>query len=84
VYDVNTSDCVLEVKDAHEAEVNCVIPLYEGTKLVSCSADSSIRLWTTSQKVSFTRKKKDEEKLKRAKVPYLCNIFILRIAITEV
>ena len=38
--------------------MNHLISLYDGTKIVSCSSDSTIRIWGTAQKINF-RKKRD-------------------------
>jgi len=45
VYDVTQGDCVVECKEAHDAAVLRLVPLYKGSRLVSCSADSLIRVW---------------------------------------
>ncbi|ELR23288.1 WD repeatcontaining protein [Acanthamoeba castellanii str. Neff] len=45
VYDVAKGDCVIECNEGHEAPVLRLVPLYKGSRLVSCSADSSIKIW---------------------------------------
>jgi len=45
VYDINTGECVAHCKDAHDANVTRILCMYERTRIVSCSADSSIKLW---------------------------------------
>jgi WD40 repeat protein len=45
VFDVLTGDCVSDCSDAHETTVLRVISLYQGTRFVTCSADSSIKIW---------------------------------------
>jgi len=66
VYDVDTEECIMDCSNAHDAEVNCLISLYDGIRIVSCSADACIRIWGTSQKLNFRRKReKDEEKGKK-------------------
>eukprot|EP01087_Luapelamoeba_hula_P014030 TRINITY_DN4049_c0_g1_i3.p1 TRINITY_DN4049_c0_g1~~TRINITY_DN4049_c0_g1_i3.p1 ORF type:complete len:534 (-),score=41.62 TRINITY_DN4049_c0_g1_i3:35-1411(-) len=48
IYDVTSGECVLDNKDAHEAQISQVMQLYKGTRLVTCSADSSIKIWSVS------------------------------------
>jgi WD40 repeat protein len=47
VYDTKTGDCVVECLNAHNANVLSLIPLYNSTVLVSSSADTSIRMWSS-------------------------------------
>jgi len=56
IYDLNTGDCAMECKDAHQGELNNLIPLYDGTRIVTSSTDSTVRLWGTSQKINFGKK----------------------------
>eukprot|EP01114_Cavostelium_apophysatum_P013741 TRINITY_DN3396_c0_g1_i1.p1 TRINITY_DN3396_c0_g1~~TRINITY_DN3396_c0_g1_i1.p1 ORF type:complete len:525 (-),score=127.93 TRINITY_DN3396_c0_g1_i1:58-1632(-) len=61
VYDTMTQECVLECRNAHEAEVNHLISVYDGTRIVSCSADSSIKLWGTTPKFNFRSKGTEDQ-----------------------
>jgi len=45
VYDVISGHCVLECQDAHDATLQDIICLYGSTRIVTCSADSCIRVW---------------------------------------
>ncbi|PRP79750.1 hypothetical protein PROFUN_12612 [Planoprotostelium fungivorum] len=49
IYDISSGDCLMEAKPAHQAEVNFMSLMYQGTKLVSCSADNTIKLWDVSK-----------------------------------
>ncbi|KAL6068528.1 regulation of autophagy [Balamuthia mandrillaris] len=55
VYDIPSATCVMQCKKAHDATVNRLIPLYNGTRIASCSVDSSIKLWGTAQALDFTQ-----------------------------
>lgn len=60
VFDISTGDCVAECKDGHDANVTRILSMYNRTRIVSCSADSSIKLWGaqlggTSQKTPASR-----------------------------
>eukprot|EP01113_Clastostelium_recurvatum_P019342 TRINITY_DN2280_c0_g1_i1.p1 TRINITY_DN2280_c0_g1~~TRINITY_DN2280_c0_g1_i1.p1 ORF type:complete len:672 (-),score=152.04 TRINITY_DN2280_c0_g1_i1:117-2132(-) len=60
VYDVLTADCITEMRNAHDSDINCLIPLYNGTRLLSCSSDSSIKVWgTPPQGTDFVGRRKN-------------------------
>eukprot|EP01101_Sappina_pedata_P013233 TRINITY_DN9507_c0_g1_i1.p1 TRINITY_DN9507_c0_g1~~TRINITY_DN9507_c0_g1_i1.p1 ORF type:complete len:435 (-),score=99.84 TRINITY_DN9507_c0_g1_i1:38-1207(-) len=48
IFDIATEDCILEVDEAHKSDVSSMITLFEGRFLVTCSADSAIKLWDIS------------------------------------
>jgi len=50
VYDIVSGACVIDCKEAHEATVLHLVSLYKGTCIATCSADSSIKLWSASPK----------------------------------
>ena len=43
----------MQVRNAHEAELVDIAPLYDGACLVTCAADASIRLWSNRQAFNF-------------------------------
>ena len=45
LYDLYTGERVLDKPDAHDAVCVKVLPLYKGKKIVTCSDDSTIKLW---------------------------------------
>jgi len=45
IYDMKSGLCLVENANAHLSDVLDLALLYDGTRLVTCSADSSIRLW---------------------------------------
>eukprot|EP00026_Physarum_polycephalum_P007557 Phypoly_transcript_07620.p1 GENE.Phypoly_transcript_07620~~Phypoly_transcript_07620.p1 ORF type:complete len:472 (+),score=33.99 Phypoly_transcript_07620:72-1487(+) len=45
LYDINSGECVLECENTHESTITCMISLYGGTRLLTASADSSIKIW---------------------------------------
>lgn len=53
VYDVLTGDLVLQCENAHDGPVTCIIPLYSGTRLLTSSADSSVRMWQVPKHLRF-------------------------------
>jgi len=68
IYDVDTTDCVMDCSNVHEAEVTCLVSIYEGLRIVSCSADACIKIWGTSQKINFrSKREKEEEKNSKKK-----------------
>jgi len=57
IFDVFSGECLMECKHAHEMEVSHLLCLYDGKRIISCSADGSIRLWGTSQPINFRKKR---------------------------
>jgi WD40 repeat protein len=55
IYDIQTGDCVMDCQGAHEGNVNHIIPLYSGTRLITCSGDASVRIWGTKEDFTFRR-----------------------------
>jgi len=45
VFDIETGEIILECPKGHEGEVTDIISLYGGTRLITSSADSCIRVW---------------------------------------
>eukprot|EP00002_Diphylleia_rotans_P012904 TRINITY_DN2519_c0_g1_i3.p1 TRINITY_DN2519_c0_g1~~TRINITY_DN2519_c0_g1_i3.p1 ORF type:complete len:492 (-),score=97.84 TRINITY_DN2519_c0_g1_i3:711-2186(-) len=46
IFNTSTGATELERLDAHEAEVTHIIPLVDKSRIVTCSVDSKIRVWT--------------------------------------
>lgn len=53
VYDVLSGNCVFDCFNQHDAEVNSLISLYDGSRIVSASSDACIKLWGTEQNFNF-------------------------------
>jgi WD40 repeat protein len=98
IYDVGTGECAMEVKNAHEAEVNHLISLYDGfeqmlgefdlsrTRLASCSADSSIKLWGTTQRLNFRKREKvsiDTNAQKSGRLPKIGSVKMEPVCLGE-
>jgi len=64
IYDISSGDCIMECKSAHDADLTCLIPLYSGVRIISCSVDSSIRIWGSSQKINFVKKAENDNSQK--------------------
>jgi len=45
LWDVITGECLVNCAKAHRAAVEHVITLYNNERIVTCSADSSLRIW---------------------------------------
>jgi len=55
IYDIYSGDCIMECTSAHNANVLQLISIYFGTRLVTCSADSSIRIWGSKEQFNFRK-----------------------------
>lgn len=46
IFRIESGDCILENEEAHHSEVTGILPLYGAARLVSCSTDNSVRVWS--------------------------------------
>eukprot|EP01104_Vermistella_antarctica_P021282 TRINITY_DN951_c0_g1_i1.p1 TRINITY_DN951_c0_g1~~TRINITY_DN951_c0_g1_i1.p1 ORF type:complete len:591 (-),score=75.97 TRINITY_DN951_c0_g1_i1:213-1772(-) len=53
IYDVVTGECVLMCESAHDSEVVDIVVLYQGTRFITCSVDSSLKLWGLPERILF-------------------------------
>eukprot|EP01103_Thecamoeba_quadrilineata_P019452 TRINITY_DN788_c0_g1_i1.p1 TRINITY_DN788_c0_g1~~TRINITY_DN788_c0_g1_i1.p1 ORF type:complete len:254 (-),score=20.17 TRINITY_DN788_c0_g1_i1:63-824(-) len=57
IYDLDTDECLVNCDRAHDAVVAQVIQIFNGKLLLSCSTDSLIRVWDTSDIKNLTTAK---------------------------
>jgi len=55
LFDVLTGDCLLKCPKAHHSSVQHIMTLYNNERIVTCSADSSIRIWAP-ETITFNNK----------------------------